>query len=417
MIEKKLPLGALNMHSGPLMFRTRLLLGALTEGNESLRVPVGCPKFGARKPAINRSAFGGKLLVNGMSPGLAEPIGGIARIPFAPVHYCVPVICIRVFARIRKLVGFIEAVEIEPQARHGAGWFRRFREERGWRNLVQKRANLSGRRLAPAEWHEAVAGFLPCKYAGNIGSIAGRIEIHGTGYDSIVMRALVLSGGGLFGAWQAGAWAAFADHWRPDLIVGASIGSLNGYLIACGATPEMLKDLWRRKHLANFKGFRENLRTLTSHPLRLDFAVVVTEALRLKPRIYRGRDVTWRHLAASCAVPLVFRPVRIDGRFCADGGLLNPLPVWAALELGANEILALHALPEIPSWWLKPSVKTFRKMFGVRRPVPPEVRCTTILPSRKLGTLRDALHWKRENIERWLEQGYRDGSCSSFPLL
>jgi NTE family protein len=223
------------------------------------------------------------------------------------------------------------------------------------------------------------------------------------------MRALVLSGGGFFGAWQVGVWAAVANQWRPDLIVGASIGSLNGYLIACGTTPEMLKDLWRRKRLASFRRFRENLRELTAHPPQIDYALVVTEALRLKPRIYRGSDVTWRHLAASCAVPLVFRPVRLDGRFCADGGLLNPLPVWAAVELGATEILGLHALPEIPSWWLKPSVKTFRALFGLRRPVPPRVRCTTVLPSRKLGSLRDALNWKRENIERWLELGYEDG--------
>jgi NTE family protein len=223
------------------------------------------------------------------------------------------------------------------------------------------------------------------------------------------MRALVLSGGGLFGAWQVGAWAALAEHWRPDLIVGASIGSLNGYLIACGTSPERLRELWRRQRLASFRRFRENLRELTAHPLQMDYAVVVTEALRLKPRIYRGPDVTWRHLAASCAVPLVFLPVRLDGRFCADGGLLNPLPVWAAVELGASEILAMNALPEIPSWWLKPSVKTFRALFGVRRSLPSRVRCTTIQPSRRLGSLRDALNWRRENIDHWLDLGYEDG--------
>jgi len=56
------------------------------------------------------------------------------------------------------------------------------------------------------------------------------------------MRALVLSGGGLFGAWQAGAWAACASHWQPDLIVGASVGSLNGYLIASGGRIQVVTD-------------------------------------------------------------------------------------------------------------------------------------------------------------------------------
>jgi predicted acylesterase/phospholipase RssA len=41
-------------------------------------------------------------------------------------------------------------------------------------------------------------------------------------------RALVLSGGGMFGAWQAGAWSVLARHFQPDLVVGASAGSLNG---------------------------------------------------------------------------------------------------------------------------------------------------------------------------------------------
>lgn len=227
------------------------------------------------------------------------------------------------------------------------------------------------------------------------------------------MRALVLSGGGLFGAWQAGAWTALAGSWQPDLVVGASVGSLNGYLIACGAEPDMLKNLWRREHLASFNHLSQNLQDLTSRRLRLDFAVVVTEILPLRPRIYCGRDVTWKHLAASCAVPLVFAPVRINGRYCTDGGLLNPLPVWAAVELGATEILALHALPEIPSSLLRPFTHAFRAIFGVQPPLPPGVQCTTILPRSELGTLRDALRWKRENIERWLQQGYADAICTA----
>ena len=222
------------------------------------------------------------------------------------------------------------------------------------------------------------------------------------------MRALVLSGGGLFGAWQAGAWAACAAHWQPDLIVGASVGSLNGYLIACGTTAEALQDLWRREHLASFERLSGNLRELTRHPLRLDFAVVATDLLRLKPRIFRGAEVTWRHLAASCAVPLFLPQVRIEGRLYSDGGLLNPLPVWAAVELGATEILALHALPEVPSLWLKPFALAFRGVFGVHPAFPRRVSCKTILPSRRLGSMHDALHWKSENVERWLAQGYED---------
>ena len=228
------------------------------------------------------------------------------------------------------------------------------------------------------------------------------------------MRVLVLSGGGLFGAWQAGAWSALASQWKPDLIVGASVGSLNGYLIACGTSPEALRDLWLHERVSDLKQLSANLRELTERcRLKTDFAVVVIELLWLKPRVYRGNEVTWRHLAASCAVPLAFAPVSIEGRLMVDGGLLNPLPVWAAVELGATEIIGLHALPEIPSRWLQPFVRVFRGVFGVHPPLPANVRCTTVLPRQKLGSLHDALHWERGNIEHWLQQGYDDAICTA----
>jgi NTE family protein len=233
------------------------------------------------------------------------------------------------------------------------------------------------------------------------------------------MRALVLSGGGLFGAWQAGAWSALTGKFQPDLIVGASVGSLNGYAIACMASPEMLRHLWLRSRLADFSRLDTFLQQMTAdwHP-QLDLAVVTTDLLRLKPRVFRGAEVTWRHLLASCAVPLLMKPVRLDGRWHVDGGLLNPLPVYAAVELGATEIVALNVLPEFPSPLLRPFARAFGATFGVRPPLPPGVSLRTILPSQRLGSLHDALHWKREKIEAWLDLGRQDAGNAekTFPL-
>ena len=58
------------------------------------------------------------------------------------------------------------------------------------------------------------------------------------------MTALVLSAGGMYGAYQAGAWRALADVFRPDLVVGASIGALTGWAIAGGCDPDELVDRW-----------------------------------------------------------------------------------------------------------------------------------------------------------------------------
>src|SRR5579863_4150304 len=59
-----------------------------------------------------------------------------------------------------------------------------------------------------------------------------------------VKTALVLSAGGMFGAYQAGAWEALADGLRPDIVVGASVGAFNGIAIAAGCPPEQLRKRW-----------------------------------------------------------------------------------------------------------------------------------------------------------------------------
>lgn len=260
--------------------------------------------------------------------------------------------------------------------------------------------------------------------------------------ERIVKRALVLSGGGLFGAWQAGAWRALADRMQPDLIVGASVGSLNGYAIAGGATPQELAEFWLQPSVADFSKLPDTIRALMQrYPLEStsstpspderhssrnssrqpkgamgsEYALVLTDLLRLKPRIFSGDEITWRHLAASCAIPGVLRQYKIDGRWYSDGGLLNPLPVWAAVELGATHIVALHALPQVPSILLRPFVKGFRSVAGYSPPLPPGVNLTLISTGKAIGSMRDALRWKRENIERWLQMGYSAAQNISLP--
>src|ERR1039457_7283831 len=94
--------------------------------------------------------------------------------------------------------------------------------------------------------------------------------------------ALVLSGGGMFGAWQAGAWRAIASRVKPDLIVGASVGSLNGYAIAGGASPEELSRFWLQPELARLGRLPETIQSLMKrYPLSGDFALVLTDMLRL----------------------------------------------------------------------------------------------------------------------------------------
>src|SRR5579864_6679356 len=166
------------------------------------------------------------------------------------------------------------------------------------------------------------------------------------------MKALVLSAGGMYGAYQAGAWKALADVFQPDLIVGASIGAVNGWAIAGGCDPGELIRRWlslddsarpRWKLPRTILGGILDTRSLEratreiyeSFRPKVDFALVATDLLKLQPRIFRAQQMSCAHLLASTAVPVLFDPVRLDGRLYWDGGLLAAVPLWAAAELGA----------------------------------------------------------------------------------
>ena len=214
----------------------------------------------------------------------------------------------------------------------------------------------------------------------------------------------------MFGAWQAGAWRALATHVRPDMVVGASVGSLNGWAIAGGATPEQLIEAWRNPQFGDLNSLPATVRGLLEQfPLKMDYSVVLTDTLRMKPVIYSNAAVTWQHLVASCAVPLVLPQIRIDGRWYSDGGLLNPLPVWAAVELGATDVIAIHPIWPRPAFLMKPVVYGFVRIFGHHPQVPEGVRLAT-LGTPPLGSLRDALYWNKDNVGRWIEAGYAAGS-------
>jgi len=213
----------------------------------------------------------------------------------------------------------------------------------------------------------------------------------------------------MFGAWQAGAWRSLSPRFKPDLVVGASVGSLNGYAIAAGWSAAELCHWWQRPGVASFQNLPQIVQGLMdARPLEIEYAVTIVDMLRMKPRTVIGPEIRAKHLLASCAVPLAAFPQRIDGRWYVDGGLLNPVPVWAAVELGATRIVALNALPNIPSVLLRPLVKGFRAVFGHHPPLPPGVELHTLTPGRPLGSLHDALYWKHENMVRWIEQGAAD---------
>lgn len=181
---------------------------------------------------------------------------------------------------------------------------------------------------------------------------------------------MVLSGGGSLGAVQAGMLLALAEAGvTVDLIVGASVGALNGAFYADDPTPAgaaRLVALWRglrrrdvfpltlwaglralvfgRDHLVEPAALRDMvcraLRMRRLEEARVALHVVATDVLSGEDVLLSRGDVTTA-LLASTAIPVVFPPVPLDGRQLVDGGVSNNTPITSAVALGADHILVL----------------------------------------------------------------------------
>jgi predicted acylesterase/phospholipase RssA len=247
--------------------------------------------------------------------------------------------------------------------------------------------------------------------------------------------ALVLSAGGMFGAYQVGAWKTIAELAPPDIVVGASVGALNGWPIASGCSPDHLIERWLDpsagatlqlfpQHGWRFLGRRgwfnpAPLRAQAEgicrdYQPRIPFGVVVTELPGLHPRLVQYPDILAAHLQATCSIPLFLPSVKIDGKRYLDGGLFEKLPIWAAIEMGATRIVAIDSMPRVGKWWLHLAID-LAHMFKPARRYPRDLDLTIISPSETLGDTDDAVFWKRANIERWVDLGMRDAATVLSP--
>jgi len=240
------------------------------------------------------------------------------------------------------------------------------------------------------------------------------------------MNCLVLSAGGMYGAYQAGAWKALADVFQPDLIVGASIGAVNGWAIAGGCDPDELIERWLSlEHAARYRwklprtifgGFLDTgelegvIREMhAAFQPKVDFAMVLTDLLKLRPRIFHAGQIGWEHLVATTAIVGLFEQVRIDGRLYSDGGLLAAVPLWAAAELGATRAVVIDVLSQAPGMIARTFVGAMRWLSPFRASVPPGLEVVRIGPTALLGPPLESIYWTRRNAEAWIEAGARDG--------
>ncbi len=182
--------------------------------------------------------------------------------------------------------------------------------------------------------------------------------------------ALVLSAGGMFAAWEAGVWKALHERFQPSMVVGASAGAWNGWMIAAGVPPSELAEAWldpasARVLVPSFHGRELHAKALElfeQYQPRVRYGLTVTSFPSMRQELVEGREITWQHLAATCSIPLLFPPVGIGGGQYVDGGFRGALPLWAAEEMGATSCIALHCLNTLP-------FRLLRKVIRPRKPV------------------------------------------------
>ena len=191
------------------------------------------------------------------------------------------------------------------------------------------------------------------------------------------VRALVLAGGGARGSYQVGVWRALTElGWRPQIITGTSVGSLNGAMFALDLY-ETARDMWmsirsqdvmelpeENADLSELHAFlREVVRdggmdvtpleeivervldedALRASPIR--FGLVTVEKRGLKPRELTLEDIpagkVKDYLLASAACFPALRAKQIDGVQFLDGGYRDNMPTALAQKMGAEELVCV----------------------------------------------------------------------------
>jgi NTE family protein len=184
--------------------------------------------------------------------------------------------------------------------------------------------------------------------------------------------AFVLGGGGVRGAVEVGMLKAlFEAGIHPELVVGTSIGAINGAAVAADPTPAVvprLEDAWgsptasavygdswwrqmqrlaqSRTHINDPAPLRDLLASVIGGDARFEdlpipFAVCASSIERAAEVWFDSGPVIDAVLA-SASVPAALPPTLIDGEHYVDGGIVNSIPLGEAARRGATEIFVLQ---------------------------------------------------------------------------
>ncbi len=193
--------------------------------------------------------------------------------------------------------------------------------------------------------------------------------MHGKNIHTGKKTAFVFAGGGSFGAIQVGMMQALAAHGvAADLVVGSSVGAMNGAYYAGAPTLEGIKKLaeiwrgltrqdvfpvslrsfvsvlWRRDFLISHDGVRKLVEDHLPYR-KLEEAIVpvhiVTTDIVTGETVVLSDGSAAEAIVASTAIPGAFAPVKHKNRFLADGAISSNTPIRVAIDKGAERLIIM----------------------------------------------------------------------------
>ncbi len=259
--------------------------------------------------------------------------------------------------------------------------------------------------------------------------------------------AFVLSGGGNLGSIQVGMLKALVEREIvPDVVLGCSVGALNGAGYALDPTMRGVARLerhWRNSASDLMpsswipsavqllrKGFslhdsdklRASIDSLLQgnhsfDQLQVPFSCVAADVESATEQWFDDGDLI-ESIVASAALPAVYPPVTIDGRRYVDGGVIDNVPIAQAVELGCRTIYVLHVGPHgrpdaeirrpldgaLLAYWIARNSRFARDLASL----PPKVEAVVLPPGRRPDLRYDDF----SQTDELVEQGYEN--CAAF---
>ncbi len=240
---------------------------------------------------------------------------------------------------------------------------------------------------------------------------------------------LVLSGGGAKGAYQIGAYRALRKIGKnPQIVTGTSVGAINGFLIVQGdlykavklwknmtfskiydedsfekCSNDSIKDIYK-EYVKNFiseggmdvkrliQTIDDNYNSKKLFKSPIDYGLVTYNYSKNKPVMMKKKDMTndnvKDYVIASASCYPAFKPYKINGDLYIDGGYYDNLPINLAVEMGADEIIAIDL-----------------RAVGFKRKLAYDVPTTVISPRNKVTNF---LVFDKAKSREALRFGYND---------